>query len=339
MKFLPKFSRTLVSLSAVSTLLVAGFGHASATTGQITTAYKIQNLTTGAAYANPASASACDELEYRLRLWNPGAGNLSNVMVEVSLPTNASTSNTSTVNVTATNADPVSASDQATVNLASAQSISYEPGTAQLLDSNTNVISSLPDSIMNYQGGASIGNLNASQLEFVQFKAKVNCPSPPPTPVYSCDLLNITLGDNRTVTITTFNTTAQNGATYSSADINWGDNSSDNGETNVVGKQHQYTQDGTYVVATTAHFSVNGTDKTATSPACQKQITFSSTTPPIVSPPTSTVTTPSTPVTPASSPSTLVNTGTGSTIGLFSVATLLGAGAYRWNLSRRLSRQ
>lgn len=63
------------------------------------------------------------------------------------------------------------------------------------------------------------------------------------------------------------------------------------------------------------------------------KVTCSTPTPPPVTPPTTTTTT----TTPA--PTTLVNTGAGSVIGIFAAAVAFGAVAYRVVLSRRLSRQ
>jgi hypothetical protein len=186
MKFLNHLNKATVTLVVLSTGIL-GTGNAFAVgTGQINGGdiYRIKDLTQNTAFANPATANACDTLQYRARLFNPGSGDLSNVMAEVSLSNEVGTSNTSTIQFTSTNADPVMTSAQATVNLTSAQSISYVKGTAQLLDSDTNFVKSLPDSITQMRSGVNIGNLTASQLEFIQFQAKVNCPpvTPPVTP-------------------------------------------------------------------------------------------------------------------------------------------------------------
>jgi hypothetical protein len=182
MNFLHKLNKAAVTLVVLATGIL-GTGNAfAAGTGQINggNIYRIKNLTQNTAFANPATANACDTLQYRARLFNPGSGDLSNVMAEVSLSNEVGTSNTSTIMFTSTNADPVTTSAQATVNLTSAQSVSYVKGSAQLLDSDTNFVKSLPDSITQMRSGVNVGNLTASQLEFVQFQAKVNCPTTPP---------------------------------------------------------------------------------------------------------------------------------------------------------------
>ncbi len=144
----------------------------------------------------------------------------------------------------------------------------------------------------------------------------------PEQPAYSCDLLDITSGDNRTVTISQFKTTATNGATFKNAVINWGDKSDALTTNNVVGQKHQYAADGTYTISAVAHFTVNGEDKTATSAACSKQVTFTS----------------GKPVTPVT-PTELPNTGAGDVAAIFAAATIGGAMAYRVFVSRRLSDQ
>ncbi len=334
MKIFSKLTKLAATLTLLSIIAFGGVGHVvAAGSGQIIPAYEAENLTQKTGFANPTTATACDELEYRARLWNPGPGVLNNVMVQISLSSAVVTTNTSTISATSNDADPVSASAQTTVNLSPAESINYEAGTAQLLDSNTNFVKSLPDSIMDYQGGVNIGTLGESQLEFVQFKAKVSCPQIT-IPTYACTELGLAAELNRTVKVSSFSTTQTNGAVFKNAVINWGDNSVQLTTANAVGQTHQYAADGTYTVSATARFTVNGRDVTADGPQCQQQVTFSSTTPPTVTPP------PSTPpaATPAA-PTALVNTGPGSVVGMFAAATAVGTFIYRRYLTRRLSRQ
>ena len=140
--------------------------------------YRVKNITKNTDFANTTSADACNELQYKVRLHNSGFGSVTNIVVKATLPAAASTTNTS--NMTATYESPGpehSVSGTATVNLSSAQSISYENGTTQLLDKDNNVVKSLADGITN--GGVNAGTLVGSTAEFVQFKAKVNCPTPP----------------------------------------------------------------------------------------------------------------------------------------------------------------
>lgn len=151
------------------------------------------------------------------------------------------------------------------------------------------------------------------------------------TPVYTCDAFDIT-ADNATkkVTVSKFAQTAKAGATFKNAVINWGDNSSELTTNTVVGQNHSYKADGTYKVSAVLHFTVNGKDVTASGANCAKTVTFSTTKPPVVTPPT---TTPQPPVTPV----TLVNTGPGQVIGLFVATTIAGMVAFRTMVSRRLT--
>jgi hypothetical protein len=70
------------------------------------------------------------------------------------------------------------------VNLSSAQTVTYENGSTTLYNENGTVIKTLPDTITT--SGVDIGALNGSTTEFVNYKAKVSCPSKPtptPTPI------------------------------------------------------------------------------------------------------------------------------------------------------------
>ncbi|HEX4774296.1 MAG TPA: hypothetical protein VH234_02160 [Candidatus Saccharimonadales bacterium] len=301
-------------------------------TGQIeggAAVYQVKNLTESGAYGDNVSAKACEELQYGIRLHNSGFVAVNNINVKVDLPSSASTSNTSTMTATYTDGIVPSTTDTTAVAFANAQSISFTDDSTTLFDGNGNAVKTFTghDIIGN---GLSLGSLNGSTTEYLTFQAKVNCPTPPPAPVYTCDELNLTAGDNRTVKLTVFNTTAKNGATFKDAVIDWGDSSSQLTTANVVGQTHQYTKDGTYTVAATAHFTVNGQDVTASGPSCEKVVTFSSTTPPTVTPPASTPPT-------QTPPTTLVNTGPGSVAAIFAAATVAGTVAYRRLLARRLS--
>ncbi|HET8708840.1 MAG TPA: DUF11 domain-containing protein [Candidatus Saccharimonadales bacterium] len=150
-------------------------------------------------------------------------------------------------------------------------------------------------------------------------------PANPAAPVYSCNAFDFKQGDNRTITITKFDTTAKNGATFKDVVIDWGDDSDQLTTDKAVGKTHTYAKDGAYTVAATAHFTVNGQDKAAPVGTCTKVATF-------------TGSAPSAPAAPSGS-EPLPNTGAGSVIGLFSAAAILGVVAHRLFLNRRLSRQ
>ena len=138
-------------------------------------------------------------------------------------------------------------------------------------------------------------------------------------PVYSCNLLTVTKGDNRTINASVAYT-ATNGATLKTVTYNFGDNSTPL-TTDKTTTSYQYKADGTYAVTATLTFSVNGADVTGvTSNTCAQSVSF---------------TTPSTPVTP---PTALPNTGAGNVIGIFAGSVVAGAIGYRLFMSRKLAR-
>ena len=302
-----------------------------------------RNITKGSGFVDPNTADACDELQYRVRIHIPsGDTPAQNVTVQAAIPSGATTKHVSTIVIKASNTVPSSVSDTATVNLSSSQTIKYEAGSAQLLDAQGNVISSLSDAIVG--PGVSIGNVGVSinEKRFVQYKAKVSCPPPPEQPAYACTNLSVAADENRGVKITAFTTSQSGGATFKNGVVDWGDNSANTTAVNLVGQTHTYDKVGTYTIAATAHFMVGDKEVTASGPACTKTVTFSSKpeTPPTVTPtPPSSTTTPTTTSaapTVQQQPTTLVNTGPGSVAGAFAAATLLGAYGYRRYLMRKL---
>lgn len=102
-------------------------------------------------------------------------------------------------------------------------------------------------------------------------------PKPQPEPKYSCDLLDVEKGEDRTVTAT-LSTTAQNGATFKDATYFWGDGESTRTADTTV--SHEYDEAGTYDITATAHFTVNGKEVSSTSQACKKSVTFEEEQPP-----------------------------------------------------------
>lgn len=135
-------------------------------------------------------------------------------------------------------------------------------------------------------------------------------------PTYSCDLFKITKGDNRTVTINEFKTSAANGATFKDVVVDWGDSTTAT-FTNAVNQKHQYTRDGEFTIRAVARFTVNGQTKEATSESCVAKVNFN------------------TPVTPT--PTVLPNTGAGAVAGIFAAVTTAGAAAHRFVLGRRFN--
>ncbi|TAH33761.1 DUF11 domain-containing protein [Candidatus Saccharibacteria bacterium] len=151
---------------------------------------------------------------------------------------------------------------------------------------------------------------------------KVNreCKPTPETPKYSCDLLTVTKGDNRTIKASVAYT-ATTGATLKTVTYNFGDNSTPL-TTDKTSVNYTYAKDGTYTVTATLTFRVNDADKTGvTSAACAQTVTFTTTPPP---------------VTP---PSELPSTGAGSVVGIVAAAMAAGTIGYRLFVSRKLARR
>jgi hypothetical protein len=137
--------------------------------------YKVKNVTKAGSYGASANVACNEEVQYSVRLHNAAFGSLTNVKV---------TSNLANGTVAAVPAEGASTgtTGSVTVNVASGNLV-YENGSTKLYDANGNVIKALPDTITT--SGVNVGNINGSTTEFVNFKAKVNCPTPTPTPTPS----------------------------------------------------------------------------------------------------------------------------------------------------------
>src|SRR5581483_9941351 len=119
--------------------------------------YRVRNVTKGTDFTDPVSADACNVLQYKVRIHNPGpTDTLNNVTVSAAFGTAATTKNVSILTVRADNAAPSSTSDTATVNLSSSQTMSYVSGSTQLLDADGNFMQNLPDGITG--NGVNIGS-------------------------------------------------------------------------------------------------------------------------------------------------------------------------------------
>ncbi len=139
--------------------------------------YLVKNLTQGGAYANNVSATCKDEVQFSMQLSNTEYGALNNVTFKATLPSGGGTS---TATATTSLGGTTGTSDTASVTLGANQTISYEAGSTVLYDGNGGVIQTLGDGVTN--GGVNIGTIDGSTTEFVNFKAKVNCETPPVTP-------------------------------------------------------------------------------------------------------------------------------------------------------------
>jgi hypothetical protein len=149
-----------------------------------------------------------------------------------------------------------------------------------------------------------------------------------PAPIYSCGTLGIQSEDNNTVKLTGLSTTAQNGAVFSNAVINWGDSTTPLTTSNIANQTHQYANSGTYTITATANFTVNGQNISTTSQSCSQVVTFAAP----IAPSTPT------PTPPQPTPTTLVNTGPGNIIASALATTIGGALAFNWFERRKLNK-
>lgn len=309
--------------------------------------YRARNLTTGTSFVDPVNADKCQELQYRVRLHNPGPDEvLNNVTVQASIPQNATTSNVSTVIVRTSNGNPATVSDTATVNMPAAYKISYVPGSSQLLDASGNFIRSIAD--VTSGSGVDIGSVGISinERRFVQFNAKVECPTPPqPEKKFACTALNATFIDrtrykltavasvqNVTVQSYVFNVRKDNGAEVDTKTVT----------TNATTADYEFNQSepGTYLVSVVIKTDAGDTDPGA----CVKQITVpkeGTPPPPPVTPPTNPPVTPGSPSSPSyggggGGVSALPAAGPTSVVGIFTGVTVISSLAY-YVISRKLS--
>ncbi len=152
--------------------------------------YRVRNLSDNQVNFVPAAnADKCETVQFKVRVHNAGPKTLTNVKVKATLSGGVNTSHSSSVTVSADNnrADAV-ATGSASVNLSQAGSLSYVNGSTELLDANGNHMNVMGDTILT--SGVNVGNVGVSlnHKRFVQFKVKVNCPTPetpetPETPV------------------------------------------------------------------------------------------------------------------------------------------------------------
>ncbi len=118
-----------------------------------------------------------------------------------------------------------------------------------------------------------------------QCEQKVQFVPAPVVPVFTCDKFEISADANRMVKATAFSVTANNGATFKKALIDWGDNTpvtTVNSVAGVIGQTHQYAADNTYTITATAVFTVNGQEMMVAGPQCQQIVTFQHNQPPVV---------------------------------------------------------
>lgn len=128
---------------------------------------------------------------------------------------------------------------------------------------------------------------------------------------YRCDLLTAKQGENRSAKYTV-TATATNGATIKDYIYDFGDGNSLTTDKSTV--DYTYKADGQYAARVTVRFTVGSEVKTATGDKCAAAVKYTST-------PTDTPKTPGT-------PTSLPNTGAGSTVAIFAAVTAVSTAAY-----------
>jgi len=166
---------TVPAIMLVSTPLVSAAGQIEG--GNI---YRVKN-TKGGSFSDLAEATCNETVQFRVQIHNPGPSNISNVKVVATLPSESAVSHSSMVTVSAPDA-PSPATDTAGVKLDKAGKLVYVNGSTELLDPNSAKLATLGDGIVG--GGVTLTTpigVSLQQVRSVQFSAKVECPTTPPT--------------------------------------------------------------------------------------------------------------------------------------------------------------
>lgn len=142
--------------------------------------YQVRNESQKQTAYQDSVAAACGEtVKYAILLSNTANGAISNITVKTSLTDGTMTATGSTGTGTTTT------SGKATVSLPSGANLQYVAGSTQEIDYNTHaVIGTLADGIT--ANGTTIASLAGSTNAWVEYEAKVNCPTP--TKVEVCNL-------------------------------------------------------------------------------------------------------------------------------------------------------
>jgi uncharacterized repeat protein (TIGR01451 family) len=180
-----KTLKVAVAAFAVPALILGSTPALATEAGQIEGGdiYRVKNVTKNGTFTDPANATCGETVQFRVRIHNPGPDALTGVTASATLDTAEAASHSSKMTISATNANPQSTSDTAGVTTDKATKIAYIAGSTQLLDANGAVMQNLADGIVggsvNIPGGVGV---STEQKRFVQFSAKLDCPTPPVTP-------------------------------------------------------------------------------------------------------------------------------------------------------------
>ncbi len=262
-----------------------------------------------------------DTLKYRLTFKNSGNITEKNVVLRDKMSTGETLVPNSTVVFVNNSNGKRTTSNQIAANGLTVGA--FKPGATAIVEFEAKLASSsqLACSVTEINN---VGSAQPKGMKAVTATATTDINNACTTPV--CTAFSVTPGDNRTAEITKFQTSANHGATFSKAVIDWGDGATLTTD-KPQGKKHQYTNSDQRTVRATAHFQVNGQDKTSTCPAAT--IAFSQPTTPTSATTTAVTTT----------PQQLVNTGAGNIFGLFFGVVASSFIGYRLFIRRQLARR
>jgi hypothetical protein len=136
------------------------------------TNYKVRVLPNGT-YAQSVSAACNDTVKYSVTLANSDFGKLTDLTVKANLASGAISASAKNVN-----GDTTSVSGSAKVSVPANASLNYVAGSTVRINSDNTVTTPEADGVVT-ANGVNVGDLNGSTYVFVQFQAKVNCPTPP----------------------------------------------------------------------------------------------------------------------------------------------------------------
>jgi hypothetical protein len=134
--------------------------------------YKVRNVTKNGEYSQTIAATCGETVKYSITLSNSDYGLLKDLTVKANIASGA-------ISASAINAsnETTSVSGNAKVNLDKG-TLAYVPGSTVRITSDGKTSTPQADGIT--AGGVNVGNLNGSTAIFVQFQAKVECPTTPP---------------------------------------------------------------------------------------------------------------------------------------------------------------
>lgn len=175
-----KALKAAVAAFAVPAIVLGSTPVMAAEAGQIEGGdiYRVKNVTKNAAFTDPANATCGETVQFRVRIHNPGPDALTGVTASATLDTTEGVSHSSKMTISAANANPQSTSDTAGVNTDKATKVAYIAGSTQLLDASGAVMQNLSDGIVGSSVAIPNGvGVSTEQKRFVQFSAKVDCPT------------------------------------------------------------------------------------------------------------------------------------------------------------------